>query len=131
MDGASFMPRIAPSRFIAQANSLLPEPDRPIVAADPAFQKGFLRMVHEAMKRGIRGAHHESILTVTNWGFHLQEIQIPVQLWHGDADQNIPVEMARFAAKAIPKCEARFYPNEGHLSLLKKNAEEIVRSLGN
>lgn len=127
----SAMPRIAPARFIAQANSLLPQPDRLIVANDAAFQNGFLRMMHEAMKQGIRGAHHESLLTVTDWGFRLQEIQIPVQLWHGEADQNIPVEMARFAAKAIPNCAAQIFSDEGHLSLFKKNAEEIILTLTN
>ena len=127
----SFMPRVAPNRFIAQANSLLPEPDRPIVAEDIAFQRGFLRMMREAMKQGIRGAHYESLLSITDWGFRLQEIKIPIQIWHGDADQNIPVEMARFAAKAIPNCEAKIHPNEGHLSLFKKHVEEIIHKLVN
>lgn len=125
------MPRIAPNRFIAQANSLLAKPDRPIVAADPVFQQGFLRMLREALRQGTRGAFHESLLSVSDWGFRLQDIQIPINLWHGEADQNIPVEMARFAASAIPKCEAKYYPNEGHLSLFKKNAKEIIYTLVN
>ncbi|HSK66926.1 MAG TPA: alpha/beta hydrolase, partial [Anaerolineales bacterium] len=123
------MPRIAPNRFIAQANSLLPEPDRRIVVDDPEFQEGFLRMVREAMRQGTRGAFHESLLTITNWGFRSQEINTPVLLWHGEADQSIPVEMARFAASAIPQCDARFYPEEGHLSLFKKHVEEIIHTL--
>jgi pimeloyl-ACP methyl ester carboxylesterase len=59
----------------------------------------------------------------------LQDIHTPIQLWHGEADQNAPVEMARFAASAIPKCEAKFYPGEGHLSLFKKHAAEFIRVL--
>lgn len=86
-------------------------------------------MVREAMKQGTRGAFHESLLTVTDWGFRLQDIHVPVLLWHGEADQNVPVEMARFAATAIPKCEALFFPEEGHLSLFKKHAQEIIRAL--
>jgi pimeloyl-ACP methyl ester carboxylesterase len=123
------MPRTAPGRFIAQANSLLPEPDRRVVADNPEFQMGFLRMVREAMRQGTDGAFHESLLTVTDWGFRLQDINTPVLLWHGEADQNIPVGMARFAARAIPRCEARFYAEEGHLSLFKKHAEQILRAL--
>jgi pimeloyl-ACP methyl ester carboxylesterase len=125
------MPRIAPNRFISQANSLLPAPDRPIVADSLLFQKGFIQMIREAMKQGIRGAFHESLLTVTDWGFRLQDIHMPVLFWHGEADQNIPVEMARFAATAIPKCEPKFYPDEGHLSLFKKYKEEIISALVN
>jgi pimeloyl-ACP methyl ester carboxylesterase len=86
-------------------------------------------MVREATRQGMRGAFHESLLTVTEPGFLLQEIQMPVLLWHGEADQNIPVEMARAMASIVPQCEARFYPDEGHLSLFKKHAEEILRAL--
>lgn len=125
------MPRIAPNRFVAQANSLLPAPDRPIVVDDPAFQMGFIQMVREATRQGINGAFHESLLTVTDWGFRLQDVNASVLLWHGEADQNIPVEMARFAATAIPRCEAKFHPNEGHLSLFKKHTKEIIRALIN
>jgi pimeloyl-ACP methyl ester carboxylesterase len=123
------MPRLAPGRFVAQANSLLPEPDRRIVADDPEFQEGFLSMVREAMRQGTRGAFHESLLAVTDWGFRLQDINTPVLLWHGEQDQNIPVEMARFAVRTIPQCQAKFYPEEGHLSLFKKQAQEILREL--
>jgi pimeloyl-ACP methyl ester carboxylesterase len=88
-------------------------------------------MLHEAMKQGTHGAHHESLLAVTDWGFRLNDIQMPIQIWHGEADKNIPVEMARYAATTIPKCEAKFYPDEGHLSLFKKNAKEIIHALVN
>lgn len=125
------MARIAPNRFIAQANSLLPAPDREVVHSDPEFQKGFIRMLRAATQQGARGAFHESLLSVTEWGFSLQDIQMPLLLWHGQADQNIPVEMARYMATAVPKCEAKYDPNEGHLSLLKKNAEEIIHTLVN
>jgi pimeloyl-ACP methyl ester carboxylesterase len=123
------MPRLAPNKFVAQANAFLPAPDRETVLPDPEFQKGFLRMVREAMRQGVRGSHIESLLTVTDWGFRLHDTQTPILLWHGEADQNIPVEMARYFASAVPKCDAGFYPNEGHLSLFKKNAEEIIRAL--
>jgi len=125
------MPRIAPNRFVAQANSLLPEADRTVLVTNPVLQKGFVNTVRETTRQGTRGAQHESLLTVTDYGFRLQDIQTPVLLWHGEADQNIPMEMARFAASAIPKCEAKFYPNEGHLSLFKKHSEEFVRALVN
>ncbi len=122
------MLRVAPKKFIAGAAAVLPEADRAVVS-DPEVQKGFINSVREAMRQGTRGAFHESLLAVTDYGFRLQEIQTPIHLWHGEADQNIPVAMARFVESAVPKCEAGFYPDEGHLSLFKKNAEEIIRVL--
>ena len=123
------MPRIAPGMFTRNAASMLPKSDRTLVSTNPVFQKGFICMLREAMQQGVSGAYHESLLTITDWGFRLQDIQIPVLLWHGEVDQNIPVGMARYMRSAIPKCEAKFYPNEGHLSLFKKNADEIVRTV--
>jgi pimeloyl-ACP methyl ester carboxylesterase len=124
----AMMIRFAPNLMTASAASNLPTPDLPIVA-DSNFQTGFVQMLREALRNGTRGAFHESLLSVTDFGFRLQEIQTPLHLWHGEADQNVPVEMARFVESAVPKCEAEFYPNEGHLSLFKKNAEEIIRAL--
>lgn len=123
------MPRIAPKKFIAGASAVLPETDRAVVAGNHNFQDGFIRMVHEATRQGTRGAFHESLLSVTDFGFRLQEIQTPIHLWHGEADQNIPVAMARFVESAVPKCEAEFYPDEGHLSLFSKRSAEIIRTL--
>ena len=123
--------RVAPKRFIAQASSMLPKADRAIVATNPVFQHGFIKMVREHFRRGIRGPFHESLLTVSPWEFRLEEIQTPILLWHGEEDLNIPVAMARYAATALPNCEARFYPEEGHLSLFKKYIEEIIRALIN
>lgn len=123
------MPRIAPGIFVKNASSFLPEPDRAIVATDPSFQQGFLRMVRAALRQGTRGVHHDSLLTVTNPGFRLQDIKLPILLWHGEMDQNIPVDMARYMADALPNCDARFYPNEGHLSLFKKHAPQILQLL--
>lgn len=123
------MPRIAPKAFISGALSVLPEQDREAVVSDPDFQAGFIVMVREAMRQGMRGAYHESLLTVSDYGFRLQDIQTPTLLWHGEEDINIPVEMARYMAAAIPECQAKYFPGEAHLSLLKKYAEDIVRSL--
>jgi pimeloyl-ACP methyl ester carboxylesterase len=125
------MPRIAPHRFVAGASAVLPDPDREIVLSDSTFQEQFIQMVREATRKGTRGAFHESLLAVTAWNFRLQEVQAPILLWHGEADQNIPVAMARFAAAELPNCEAKFFPNEGHLSLFKNRAEEILRALTN
>jgi pimeloyl-ACP methyl ester carboxylesterase len=66
---------------------------------------------------------------VTDWGFNLEEIHLPIVLWHGEEDKNVPVAMARHAAAALPQCQAEFYPGEGHLSVFKKSAKEIVRTL--
>jgi pimeloyl-ACP methyl ester carboxylesterase len=124
------MIRFAPNLITASAASNLPAPDRAI-AAESNFQAGFVHMLREAFRNGTRGSFHESLLAVTDFGFRLQEIQTPILLWHGEADQNVPVAMARYVESAVPQCEAKFYPDEGHLSLFKRNFAEIIRALAN
>ncbi len=119
---------LAPDTVIANASTALPEIDRAIISL-PEAQQGFLTMIRESLRKGPRGAQHDTRLMVTEWDFDPHEIQIPVFLWHGELDQNAPVQMGYYMAKVIPQSRAEFYPNEGHLSLFKKNIEGILRTL--
>ncbi len=125
------MARLTPKQVIANAMATLPEPDRNIMAHHPEFQKGFLGIIKEAMRRGPRGAQHDTRLMVTDWDFRPQDIRIPVYWWHGEEDRNAPIAMAHYMAKMIPNTRVKFHANEGHLSLFKKNMEEIIHTLVN
>jgi pimeloyl-ACP methyl ester carboxylesterase len=63
------------------------------------------------------------------WGFSLEDIQIKVYLWHGEDDTVVPPAMGRYLAQAIPNCQAKFIPDEGHFSLLPNYVEEILNTL--
>ncbi len=49
-----------------------------------------------------------------------------VQLWHAEDDTIVPPAMGRYLAETLPRCQARFLPNEGHFSLLPNHIEEIL-----
>ena len=66
---------------------------------------------------------------VKPWGFDPQSINAHVGLWHGGEDADAPVAMGRWIAAALPNCQAHFLPDEGHISLIIKNAEMILTSL--
>jgi pimeloyl-ACP methyl ester carboxylesterase len=66
---------------------------------------------------------------VSAWDFDPRQINIPVFLWHGETDQNAPVAMGRYMADAISHSRAVFYPGEGHLSVFRKCAGEIIGAL--
>lgn len=122
------MAKYAPDRLVATASSVLPEPDR-VLMSDEGFKRGFLAMIQEALRQGPRGALDESRLAGTDWGFDPHNIRTPVHIWHGEADRNAPVAMGHYLANRIPGSQAKFFPGEGHLSLFKKNAAEILRTL--
>jgi len=63
------------------------------------------------------------------WGFRLEDISVDVHLWHGTEDDKVPLAMARYVARAIPRCRARFVEGEGHLSVLVRHGEDIFEAV--
>ena len=68
----------------------------------------------EATRNGVRGFVQEVIIESRSWGFRLEDIQMPVRIWHGDQDSSTPIGMARYMAQALPNCRATYLPGEGH-----------------
>ena len=119
------MAHFAPSRLLAQTMAALPEPDQTVLKR-PEVQQWYLQTMREAQRRGPRGAQHDTALMVSPWEFRPQEIKMAVHLWYGEADRDIPIAMGRSLAVAIPKSQAHFYPDEGHLSMFVNHLEDIM-----
>jgi pimeloyl-ACP methyl ester carboxylesterase len=97
--------------------------DRPVVRAV------LVESLSEAFRSGSRGPAGEMGLYARPWGFRLEDIRAPVHLWHGEQDVNAPATMGRYMATVIPKCQARFYPGEGHLHFVDR-LPEILAAVG-
>ena len=82
----------------------------------------------EAFRPGIKGMAWDVRLITRPWGFRLEEIKIPVQLWHGTADNVTSVRMAEYMAGKIPNSRLIVCPDEGHM-LLIPHWEEILTQL--
>jgi len=95
--------------------------------AQPNVKRQFEQMVVEAFRQGTRGAAHDLTIEARPWGFSLQEIKLPVAIWHGE-DDIVPIQEARLLAEAIPNARGRFFPNEGHL-LIVSHFEEVLNSV--
>jgi pimeloyl-ACP methyl ester carboxylesterase len=108
-----------------QIERRLPQCDRDALACRE-FHDALMKNSHEAFRAGSRAAIWDGCLYVKPWGFRLEEIQIPVRLWHGESDIIVPVAMGRQYAKVIPRCQATFFPNEGHFSLPLNCGGEIL-----
>ena len=119
--------RLAPGRVLAGIASSLPEADRAVFLR-PEVQALLLDDAREALRDGVRGAAHEIVLFSRPWDVPLAAIGMPVHLWHGEADIQVPVAIARRMAAAIPDCRARFLPDAGHLWVLD-HLDEILCTL--
>lgn len=117
-----------PTTFFTRLGEQLPEVDRRALAP-PARRTYFIAMIREAFRRGEDGGLADLRLASRGWGFQLSQVPIVVNLWFGGRDINVPPAASRYLAAALPRSEARFYPEEGHISLLFNRYEEILTGL--
>jgi pimeloyl-ACP methyl ester carboxylesterase len=75
-----------------------------------------------------RTAVQDFTLEVNDWGFRLADIALPVQVWHGDDDRNLPVLNGIRIADAIPDATLHRVPNAGHW-LYYERLTEILRGI--
>ena len=106
----------------------MPPQDKEVLTCAETGQ-ALLETTQESWRGGLRGTAWDATLAARPWGFKLEEINMQVHLWHGEADRNVPVTMARYAAAKLPHCQAHFYPDEGHISLLAHHLEEVFSVL--
>lgn len=93
---------------------LMPEGDQRVFR-DPEVEAMFVRDLVAANRHAFRGLFNDIVLFGRPWGFRLQDIDVPVRWWHGDADSLVPLDHARHAASLIPGCELLVRPDESHL----------------
>jgi pimeloyl-ACP methyl ester carboxylesterase len=116
-----------PDRLFARLVAWTPPQDRAIITR-PEVRACLIDGLVDAFRGGGRGVAHELVLFGSPWGFPLQEIRLPVRLWHGQADALVPPAMGRRIAASIPRCEAVFVPRAGHYWVFD-HIEELLRAV--
>ena len=62
-------------------------------------------------------------------GFRLEDVDVPVRLWHGTKDRAFSIDVAEYVAGRLPNCKARYVEGEGHYSLPIRRVREILADL--
>jgi pimeloyl-ACP methyl ester carboxylesterase len=95
---------------------------------DAAFEAIF-----ESQRRAWRGSAEgvmiDAQIYAQPWGFPIEDVRVPVRLWHGIEDRAFAVRLAEEIANRFPDCKARFVPNEGHYSLPIRHMHDILADL--
>ncbi len=100
------------------------DPDNAMLAMPGGFEVCRASNV-EALRPGLLGHAWEAFNLLRPWGFNLQDISMPVDLWHGTLDEYTPIAMGRAVARLVPNCRGRFLEGEGHLLLFKHWGEML------
>jgi pimeloyl-ACP methyl ester carboxylesterase len=105
----------------------MPEADQRVIAENPGLRAAFVDDAGRASRTASRAMAQDMTLFAQPWGFELEEIGVPVHLWQGDQDVNVPASHARIQAERIPDATLHECPGEAHLLFLA-HAESILRA---
>ena len=117
------------AKFLDRSTRDAPSTDR-AVFLDADVGRLLVEDMRESFRQGARGATREARVVGRGWGVRLEDIGVPVWVWHGQEDRNVPPAMARFVAEQIPGSRTMFYRAEGHLSTFVNHVGEILGALG-
>ena len=111
-----------PEQALRMMASQLPEADAAILNR-PDVHRMFIRDARLASATSGKAAAQDFALFSRDWGFRLEDIAVPVHLWQGDVDRNVPVAHARQMAEAIPGAVLHEVPGGGHMTTLDRTGE--------
>lgn len=69
------------------------------------------------------GWWEDGVAHMEPWGFDLDAISIPTQVWHGRLDQFVPLQHGEWLAAHVPGAEAHLSDSDGHLTLFGRIPE--------
>lgn len=117
-----------PVRFRPLLLKLLQPCDAASLRDSAAFEACF-----ESQRRAWRGSAEgvmaDAQIYADPWGFPLEQVSVPVRLWHGIKDRSFSVGLAEEVVGRLSNCMARYIDEAGHYSLPIRHMPEILRDL--
>jgi pimeloyl-ACP methyl ester carboxylesterase len=116
-----------PDKALQAVKKRIAEPDA-VLLERPEVRYLFLQDVRHASGSSARAAAQDFELFVRDWGFRIADISVPVHVWHGDLDKNVPFAHGQYMAERIPAAQFHPCPGEGHL-LVFEHLGEILETV--
>jgi pimeloyl-ACP methyl ester carboxylesterase len=106
--------------FKASAADTLPAVDVAVMAAPGGGELAdyLAATTRSAFSHGVHGLTDDVLAFTKPWGFDVSALACPVTVWHGTADENVPVAHGRWLVDHVPGAEGSFVDGAGHVSIL-------------
>ncbi|WP_306215628.1 alpha/beta fold hydrolase [Actinoplanes sp. RD1] len=109
------------------AADLLPAPDA--AAMTPEFAADLAAANRDGLRPGIDGWVDDELAFTRPWGFDPAEIALPVSVWHGRRDVNVPYAHGAWVAARIPYASLHPAAGDAHLSILATGTGRMLDHL--
>ena len=104
-----------------------PPADRRLLAR-PELKAMFLDDLLNGSRKQLAAPFADVVVFARYWGFHLDQVKVPVRWWHGDHDHIVPFAHGQHVVARLPDAELYHLPGESHLAGLGRG-EEILRTM--
>jgi pimeloyl-ACP methyl ester carboxylesterase len=119
------MAQIWPNTIYQMMLTMAPRVDTQVLNR-PQVRSILTHSIRESVRQGSDTILHEMQLYTMPWEFEVSEISIPTQLWHGTADEIVPIAHARSLADLLSNCTVHYIEDEGHFSLPFDHSNQIL-----
>ena len=117
-----------PLRFRPLLLKLVPPGDADVLRDTAAFESCF-ESARRAWRGSARGVMTDGEIYVRPWGFPLEEIRVPIRLWHGTKDRTFSFKFSKALNQRLPNCRLHIVENAGHYSLPIRHMDRILGDL--
>jgi len=107
---------------------LLQPCDANVLRDSRSFEACF-ESARQAWRSSAAGVVTDAEIYAKPWGFSLEEVEVPVRLWHGKKDRTFSFRLAEQIAARLPHCEFHLVDEAGHYSLPIRHTHEILSDL--
>ena len=115
-------------KSLARFTAGWPAPDRAVLE-QPGRMERLMQVMRESVHQGTRGPVWDMHLSVREWDFCLDDVRMPLKLFHGELDRNVPIALVRKVMGKLPSAQLVTYDNEGHWSTPVNHLDEIAQAL--
>jgi pimeloyl-ACP methyl ester carboxylesterase len=107
---------------------ILQPTDADVLRDTKSFEACF-ESARQAWRSSVAGVMIDAEIYAQPWGFSLEEVHVPVRLWHGKKDRTFSFRLAEEIATRLPNCEFHLVDGAGHFSLPIRQTQEILADL--
>jgi pimeloyl-ACP methyl ester carboxylesterase len=113
-----FAPRLLeadPDELVEGLKSLLSPPD--VAVVDGGLAEELIAVTSEGIRTTRGGWLDDDLAFLKPWGFELDSISVPLQVWQGRQDLMVPLAHGEWLARHLPGADVRLSDDDGHLSI--------------
>lgn len=103
--------------FARSIMSSMGDDDRTFITTTPTLAAFLRGIVKESFAQGSAGPTDDALRCYSPWGFSVEDIPFPTQIWHGTDDRFAPIHLAEYKHRAIKNSVLRTFPGKGHFHM--------------